>query len=354
MTQSPTAPRALTVALAVTLVIASSSALLSQAPPQPAEAPPATGPGGLNVSILHLNVASVDRSLALYRDALGFEVTTAPGEPRASAQLVSEPGAMIRIARVKAPAGAFVLELVEWTGTPLRPQQARIQDPGAIMLAVNVSDIDAKLAAMKKQPGTTVLTAGGQPYVSTGRGGENRAVMVRDENGFIVELVQNAGAQGPASTVAVYLTVADLAQTVNFYNKVIGFSMMPPAAAQPTSARVQQLFNNTSLKTMRTARGMFPGSSFTINFQEFGGTDRKSPVRHRVQDPGGPILTMTVNEFPAVIAAVKANGGIVGQGDSSETLAADARVSWVRDPNGLLIRMSAPNPGRGGRGAPAQ
>lgn len=355
MTMSPTAPRALTFVLAIALITASSSALLSQAQPQqPAEAPPATGPGGLNVSILHLNVANVDRSLALYRDALGFEVTTAPGPPRASAQLVSEPGAMIRIARVKAPAGTFVLELVEWTGTPLRPQQARIQDPGATMLAINVSDIDAKLAVMRKHPGITVLTAGGQPYVSTGRGGENRAVMLRDENGFVIELVQNAGAQGPVSTVAVYLTVADLAQTVNFYNKVIGFSMMPPATAQPTSERVQQLFNDRSLKTMRTARGTFPGSSFVINFQEFGGTDRKPPVRHRVQDPGGPILTMTVNEFPAVIAAVKANGGIVGQGDSSEPLAADARVSWVRDPNGLLIRMSAPNPGRGGRGAPTQ
>ena len=98
---------------------------------------------------------------------------------------------------------------------------------------------------------------------------------------------------------------------------------MPPAAAQPTSERVQQLFDNRSLKTMRTARGTFPGSSFVINFQEFGGLDRRSPLRHRVQDPGGPILTMTVNEFATVMAAVKANGGIVGLGDSSETLAAD-------------------------------
>jgi catechol 2,3-dioxygenase-like lactoylglutathione lyase family enzyme len=347
LTGPPAAPRRFTIALAIALVAASSSALLSDAAQQPAEAPPAAGPGGLSVSILHLNVANLDRSLALYRDALGFEVTTAPGAPRASAQLVSEPGAMIRIARVKAPAGPFVLELVEWTGTPLRQQQARIQDPGATMLAINVSDIDAKLAAMRQHPGVTVLTAGGRPYVSTGRGGENRAVMLRDENGFVIELVQNAGAQGPASTVAVYLTVTDLAQTVNFYNKVIGFSMMPPAAAQPTSERVQQLFDNRSLKTMRTARGTFPGSSFVINFQEFGGLDRKSPLRHRVQDPGGPILTMTVNEFAAVMAAVKANGGIVGQGESSETLAADARAAWVRDPNGLLIRMSAPNPGRG-------
>jgi hypothetical protein len=69
-----------------------------------------------------------------------------------------------------------------------------------------------------------------------------------------------------------------------------------------------------------------------------------------VQDPGGPIFTMNVNDFPAVIAAVKANGGIVGDGEASATLAADARASWVRDPNGLLLRMTQPNPARG-RGA---
>lgn len=322
--------------------------------PQPEAAPPSTSrPGGVSVSILHLNVANLDRSLALFRDGLGFEVTQPPGEPRPSTGLVNEPGAMIRVTRVKAPAGSFIVELCEWSGTPLRPQQARIQDPGAVMLAMNVSDIDAKLAAVRQHAGVRVLTAGGQPYVSTGRGGENRAVMIRDENGFVIELVQNAGAQGPISTVNVYLTVADLARTVEFYNNAFGFSMMAPAAAQPASERVQRLFNDTSLKTMRTARGAFPGSSFTINLQEFGAADRRTPLRHRVQDPGGPILTMNVNDFPAVIAAVKANGGIVGQGEASEMPGADVRTAWVRDPNGLLVRLSAANQGRGAAPAAA-
>jgi len=327
---------------AVAGVVILGSTALAQAPQQPAAVPPSTGPGGTSVSILHLNVASMDRSLALYREALGFEVTTAPREPRAGGALVSDPGAMLRTAIIKAPASSFSMELVEWTGTALRPQQARIQDPGAIMLAMTVSDIDAKLVAMAKHQGTRVLTAGGRPYVATGRGGENRAVMVQDENGFVIELVQNAGAQGPLSNVSIYLTVADLAQTVNFYNKVLGFTMMPPAAAAPVNERVAQLFNNMSLGTMRTARGTFPGSSQQIIFQEFGAADRRPPLRHRVQDPGGPIFTMNVNDFPAVMAAVRANGGIIGDGEASATLAPDARASWVRDPNGLLIRMSAP------------
>ena len=155
---------------------------------------------------------------------------------------------------------------------------------------------------------------------------------------------------GPITSVAVYLTVQDLAQTVNFYNRTFGFTMMAPNAAGPANDRIKALFGDPSLATMRTARGMFPGSEFTINFQEFTGPDRK-PVHHRVQDPGGPIFTMTVQDFPAVIEMVRANGGTIGDGETSATLAPNATASWVRDPNGLLLRLSVPQPGRGAAAA---
>ena len=57
---------------------------------------------------------------------------------------------------------------------------------------------------------------------------------------------------------------------------------------------------------------------------------------------GGPIFTMTVEDFPGLIERIRANGGIVGQGETSEMLASDASSTWVRDPNGLLLRVSAP------------
>jgi len=43
---------------------------------------------------------------------------------------------------------------------------------------------------------------------------------------------------------------------------------------------------------------------------------------------------------------VKANGGIIGQGATSEALAPDARASWIRDPNGVLLRLGMPAPVR--------
>jgi hypothetical protein len=128
---------------------------------------------------------------------------------------------------------------------------------------------------------------------------------------------------------------------------VFGFAIPTPAAAGPANDRIKGLFGDPSLATMRTVRVTMPGSNLVLNFQEFTGPDRK-PVRHRVQDPGGPILTMTVPDMVAAITAVKANGGIVGDGPSSVQPAPDVRASWVRDPNGVLLRLSLPQPPRAG------
>jgi catechol 2,3-dioxygenase-like lactoylglutathione lyase family enzyme len=320
------------------------------------------GPRAVDVSILHLNVLNLDQSLLLYRDLLGMEVIKQSGNP-APTGLVNEPGALMRTVVLEVPGGSFQMELVEFSGIALQPQQPRIQDPGAIMLAMRVWDIDAKMAGVRKL-GLQVLTSGGEPLISEGRGGRTRTVMVRDPDGFVVELVEDGGipdtAQGSISNVSVYLSVKDLEQTVTFYNQALGFTMPEPSEARPTPERIQAFFGDTGLVTMRLVRGTFPGTvapgpddaavaiienEFTITFQEFRGSDQRQ-VRHRVQDPGGPILLVSVQEFPAVIEAVQANGGTVGLGEISEALAPEAQRSWVRDPNGLLMLVSplrAPN-----------
>jgi catechol 2,3-dioxygenase-like lactoylglutathione lyase family enzyme len=302
---------------------------------------PAADAGLLNVSILHLNVEDMDRSLALYRDLLGMEIVGGNGGPSPT-PIVADEGAMMHTVILEAPGGGFSMELVEVSGIELRPQQPRIQDPGAVMLAMTVSDLDVMLAGMKDL-GLEVLSAGGEPVVTEGPDGVNRAVMVRDADGFVNYLTQStdpAADTGSIVEVLTFLTVSDLGQTVAFYNGAFSFDMDEPGEAQPTSERIISLFDNPELATMRLTFGTFPGTDATLYFQEFNGADQ-NPVRHRVQDPGGPIFTMTVEDFPATIERIMTSGGIVGQGETSEMLAPDASSSWVRDPNGLLIRMSA-------------
>jgi len=299
-------------------------------------------------SMLHLNTVSLDQSLAFYRDILGMEMfNSAPFND--GKNLGGTPGAKYKIAQLRVPGGEFQMELIEWTGATLNPQHLRIQDPGQVMLAISVHDFKTKLDAAQKI-GLKAITKNAEIETT----GNLPAVMLSDPTGFVVELNDADHAKkpltnawpGPIAGIGIFITTGDLDKTVNFYNRVFGFNMAEPVAAKPVSERVKTLFNQPAFTTFRTARGTYPGMQFPmITFQEFGGVDRK-PVHHGVMDPGGPILPLTVTDFPAAIADVKSNGGSIGQGMTSETLGPEARASWIRDPNGMLLRLASPAPPR--------
>ncbi len=291
-----------------------------------------------SASILHLNVADLERSLELYRDLLGMEYVDPPAEPRSGRGLIDDEHAMLQTTILKLPNDSFRMELVEWINTPKRAMHPMIQDPGQIMLAMNVRDLDTLLARAKEM-GLQVLSENDEPYDAT----TNRAVMIRDADGFIVELVERKGetfeGPGEVNSVTVYLTVADLNQTVSFYNSVFGMGLEQPAPAGQANDRIQALFGDRSIATMRATRGTFPGSEFVINFQEFTGPTRRA-VSHRVQDPGGPIMLIGVNDFDRAVDNILSHGGLIGSDQKSAMLDAGTSSSWTRDPNGLLIRLS--------------
>jgi catechol 2,3-dioxygenase-like lactoylglutathione lyase family enzyme len=300
--------------------------------------------------MLHLNTSDLDASLALYRDLLGMEMFSPAPSFRDGANLGGAPGTKLKIAQLRAPGGDFRMELIEWTGAKLNPQHLRIQDPGQIMLSLDVHDFPGKLEGVKRL-GLKVMSKNGEVETT----GNQPALMILDPTGYLVELndidhAKNRAADawdGPITAVRFYITVADLAKTVAFYNNVFGFGMPEPAAAQPAPTRIKTQFDQPAFTTFRLVRnGTFPGIKFPITFQEFGGVERHA-AHHGVMDPGGAILPLTVTDLPAAVAAVQANGGMIGLGTTSETLPPDARAMWVRDPNGVLLRLSAPAPARG-------
>jgi catechol 2,3-dioxygenase-like lactoylglutathione lyase family enzyme len=303
-----------------------------------ASAPAATGTdaGIRNVSMLHLNIADMDRSLAWYQGVLGMQTVRDSGGPSPT-PIVPEAGAMMHTVVLKTPGGEFSMELVEVSGVEVKPQQADVQDPGAVMLAVVVADLDDALAGARKL-GLSVISNGGQVVVTEARG---RQVMVRDADGFVSYLSQATEADAPSVKLDyAFISVADLDQTVAFYNGVFGLGMAKPGEVNATGARILGLVGNPALSQFRlTSDFAFRDTPGALRFQEFGGAEQ-TPVRHRVQDPGGPILTMTVEDFAGVMARVPQFGGTIGDGETSATLAPGATVSWIRDPNGLLIRVA--------------
>tara|TARA_R110000772_G_scaffold63319_9_gene141939 strand:- start:1508 stop:2491 length:984 start_codon:yes stop_codon:yes gene_type:complete len=296
------------------------------------------GPHAQSVSIPHLMVEDLDAALAFYNGVLGFELTRPLGEPMPN-QMAGNGEGRMRVMIVGAPAIATSFELVEWSNIPTRSQQLSIYDPGAFMIAVSVPDITRMLDGAREL-GLEILTEDGDYIV---RGGVNKYAMIRDADGYTVELVETESSrmQAGISNVAWFLTVENLDETVEFYNQAFGLQMAAPGAAGSTPEYVTSLFDNDELLTMRMARGTFPNTEFTLNFQEFTGPERRK-ANGGVEDPGEALLLISVDNFPMALEKINEFGGIVGLGSMSAELPEGVNYSWGHDPNGMLLRISPP------------
>jgi catechol 2,3-dioxygenase-like lactoylglutathione lyase family enzyme len=132
-------------------------------------------------------VSDLDRSIAFFRDALGFEVTSkAPRDPRAIEQIVGVRGADIMVAYVRGPDHS--LELIQYLAPADRGHvRPRPCDTGFSHVAFDVDDIDAAIDAAGAhgvRPVGTVYTVDKGP--NTG----NRVCYLRDVDGITIEFIE--------------------------------------------------------------------------------------------------------------------------------------------------------------------
>ncbi len=134
-----------------------------------------------------ITVRNVERSLAFWRDVLGFEVSHRPHQ---SGELASEitgvPGAEISIAVLKGY--GHRIELLEYLAPAdrqhLRPRPC---DVGSVHVAFVVDDLDAVLSAIA----ASGWQAAGQPQtLQVGPNAGWRVVYVRDPDGTTIEFMQ--------------------------------------------------------------------------------------------------------------------------------------------------------------------
>lgn len=136
-----------------------------------------------------VTVSNIDRSIAFYRDVLGFEVTdkiNCRGE--LFEQVTGVPEAEIIIAYVKAP--GHTLELLQYTSPGDRvPCTARPCDPGALHLAFRVRNIEAVIAAVRKAGLTPVNPV--IPQVTDGPAKGLKAIYTKDPDGIVIEFMED-------------------------------------------------------------------------------------------------------------------------------------------------------------------
>ncbi len=149
-----------------------------------------------------LQVADLERSVAFYRDILGFEVVFA-WNPQADyiRELVGYPEADIHAAILRLPGTDVMLELLDYRNVERTPVDTGTANPGTGHIAFFVDDLDGFYAELSAK-GVRSVSPPVTPTIGPNEGG--RAVYLIDPDGIRVELIQTrrsfaeyAAAQAP-------------------------------------------------------------------------------------------------------------------------------------------------------------
>jgi catechol 2,3-dioxygenase-like lactoylglutathione lyase family enzyme len=249
-----------------------------------------------------------------------------------------------RAATFRIPNATFGFELTEFTGGPRRPVRPNIQDPGAATLALQVRDIEKAMAKVMAA-GAPIVTAGGVPLNPTGNPNSKlREIVVRDPDGFFVELQQPdplpasaASATGDVLGASVQFAIEDSAKTVAFLRDAMGFNARATGALG-TNAVVANLIGLPGAQ-WRITHGSIPGTTLDFGLIEYAGVTRAKIVAG-AEDPGSPAFTMVVRDINAAVAQwTKAGGTVATTGGKAIVRANGAGNVFVRDVNGMLWEL---------------
>lgn len=136
-----------------------------------------------------LHVTSLERSVAFYRDVLGFDQVF-QWNPRASyiGELVGYPEVDLHAAILRMPDSDTFLELLEYRNVDRQPVDTSTANPGTAHIAFFVEDLDGLYEELRAK-GVGAISAPVTPTIGANAGG--RAVYMVDPDGFRVELIES-------------------------------------------------------------------------------------------------------------------------------------------------------------------
>jgi glyoxylase I family protein len=140
-----------------------------------------------------ITVTNLERSLAFWRDVLGFQLSHRPHQTgELASEITGVPGAEILIAVLKGY--GHKIELLEYHSPSDRKRVAlRPCDVGSVHVAFTVDDLDAVLATIA---GSGWRAAGQPQTLVAGPNAGKRVVYVHDPDGTTIEFMQPTPGKG--------------------------------------------------------------------------------------------------------------------------------------------------------------
>ncbi|PCJ41535.1 MAG: hypothetical protein COA71_08235 [SAR86 cluster bacterium] len=291
-------------------------------------------------------VADLDRSIAFYEEAFGLSTQTMFAEPTGVPMiqnLTNTGNGLIRIGTAEIPGANFLLEFTEFSELNRNPGRFNMHDPGSARLLLVVTDIDTMLEAAIAA-GATIETTGGEILRRDASDGSyNRAIFLRDLDGFLVELVQRYSATSvmpamgnPAVIGGGFsITVENLERSIEFWRHFgIDFISTLSGRSDPTSNALAA----TEGASLYGANVVIQNSDFSWSLFEFNNINRNAFQRN-IPDPGAPALSLLINDMDAAMAAIDASGADIVSVDNQAVSIGEGANIFIRDPDGFLIEL---------------
>jgi catechol 2,3-dioxygenase-like lactoylglutathione lyase family enzyme len=353
----------LMLSIVVPIASAQTSCATLDAPPT-GIAPPgdALRPGHLG-----RQVGDVEDIMHFYHDLIGFELRGTRDQPRpffgnrglqeVASLAEGAPDPYVQVSRVAllpipgtaaAPGGPeMTIEAIEIQGIAKQPFHPLLTDPGASYLKIIVADLDKTLALLRAER-YPVITPGGNPVELSGwpgMTGKLRAVLVRDPDGYPVELIEQSPAPpttaAPGSKVLgarVSIIVNHIEDTCHLYESLVGpdfkFWVSPSLMGDKTYEDLIGIHGQ-----FRLAEAMVPGSPVVMELIEYAHHPKHFPRPH-FQDPGAAHFLFMSKDDDVMIARVKAAGlHTTSPSDAPVFIAPTTRMFFVTDPQGFWLEF---------------
>lgn len=210
----------------------------------------------------------------------------------------------------------MAVEAIEFRNMERHQYIHQLHDAGSSHLVLVLRDLDAVVKTLS-DAGVLVVTAGGQPIevpVLYGAHEKKRAIIVRDPDGYPVELIElspppasNAPEAGNILGARISITVADLQVTQRLYRDLIGPELMTWASPAFTGSEAYNQLRNTPGAEFRHGAALIPGSPVLLEFIQYRNIEQRS-IQPRLQDIGVGHILFMVRDIDLMMGRIRAAG----------------------------------------------
>jgi catechol 2,3-dioxygenase-like lactoylglutathione lyase family enzyme len=257
--------------------------------------------------------------------------------------------ALLPIPGTAATAGApeMTIEAIEIKGVKSTPYHPSLRDPGASYLKIIVRDLDKTLALLKSEH-APVISAGEAPVTLSswpGITGTVRAVMLRDTDGYPVQLLQvtptptsTAPADSKVLGARVAIVVDNLEASCKFYQDLAGPELKFWESPKLMGDKADADLTGTAGQ-FRMAQAMVPGSPAVLELIEYQDHDHQFK-RGFIQDPGTAHFLFMVKDTDAILTRVHAiNAHTLSKKNDATFISPTVRSMFVPDPQGFWLEF---------------